>query len=207
MSREERTEQTRLDLLKAATDVFAEYGFHDATLQVIAERAGYSSASLHRHFGSKDALFLTAYEEFILARVAELDNIYVRERDAGSMAERARVFADHWTERQTDRPEFVIAALEFFVYALRHPTLKEAVATRRAAVRLALTRMLEQDARELGLDLPLPADEIALVLRELGVGLSLAKLTDPDLVRDELYGDFVELFFRQAVSDRSSTDG
>jgi hypothetical protein len=34
---------------------------------------------------------------------------------------------------------------------------------------------------------------LALVLRALGIGLAIEALVSPDAVRDDLYGDFVEL--------------
>jgi hypothetical protein len=44
------------------------------------------------------------------------------------------------------------------------------------------------------------ADEIAVVLRELGSGLALAKLADPAAIPDRLFGDFVKLFFELIIS-------
>jgi hypothetical protein len=34
------------------------------------------------------------------------------------------------------------------------------------------------------------------VIRALGVGLAIEKLTDPDAIRDELFGDFLYVLFR-----------
>ena len=42
----------------------------------------------------------------------------------------------------------------------------------------------------------MPAEDLATILRELGSGLGLAKLADPDAFRDDVFGDFVESFFR-----------
>jgi hypothetical protein len=83
---------------------------------------------------------------------------------------------------------------------MRTPHLREALAARHAAVRLALGRMLEREARDAGVELPMPAQDLATVMRELGVGLALAKLSDPDAIPDRLYGDFVELFQRLALA-------
>ena len=44
-----------------------------------------------------------------------------------------------------------------------------------------------------GAEAPLPPSELALVLRALGIGLAIEALVSPDAVRDDLYGDFVEL--------------
>ena len=191
--RAERKEETRAELVAAATRVFVERGFHAASLEQMAREAGYSTGAIYWHFGGKDELFLAVFEGYALTRVAELMEIH--ELDGGGIAERARAFADHWMAGQAADPAFVLAALEFFVHSLRTPELRDALAARQAAVRLAVGRMLEQDARAAGVVLPMPAQDIATVMRELGVGLALAKLADPDAFPDRLYGDFVEVFY------------
>ena len=42
-------------------------------------------------------------------------------------------------------------------------------------------------------------------MRELGVGLALAKLADPDTIPDRLYGDFVETFLGLVVGEAART--
>ncbi|GGN30802.1 TetR family transcriptional regulator [Streptomyces kronopolitis] len=48
---------TRLRLLDAASELFAERGYERATVRDIADRAGANQALLFRYFGSKKALF------------------------------------------------------------------------------------------------------------------------------------------------------
>ncbi|WP_406473525.1 TetR/AcrR family transcriptional regulator [Streptomyces platensis] len=48
---------TRLRLLDAASELFAERGYERATVRDIASRAGVNQALLFRYFGSKKALF------------------------------------------------------------------------------------------------------------------------------------------------------
>ena len=191
---EQRKAETRDDLVRAAGEVFVERGFHAASLQQVARRAGFTTGAIYGHFRNKDELFLAVFEQYALVRVAELAALQVT--PAGGFGARARALADQWMERHTANPEFTIVALEFAVHAIRTPQLREALAGRYAAVRLAAARMLEEDAGAAGIELPLPALDLATALRELGVGLSLAQLLDPHAVRDSLYGDFVEHFYR-----------
>jgi AcrR family transcriptional regulator len=51
--REERVEQ----ILDGAVEVFAKRGFHEASMDEIAERAGVSKPILYTHFESKDGLY------------------------------------------------------------------------------------------------------------------------------------------------------
>jgi hypothetical protein len=43
------------------------------------------------------------------------------------------------------------------------------------------------------MELAMGVDNLALVLRALGIGLAIESLVNPDTVRRDLYGDFVEL--------------
>src|SRR3989442_11650236 len=76
--REERKEETRAELVAAATRVFASRGFHGASLQEIAREAGYSTGAIYWHFSGKDDLFLAVYEAYATTRVREFEEIHAR---------------------------------------------------------------------------------------------------------------------------------
>jgi AcrR family transcriptional regulator len=61
--------RTRERILTAALEVFSAKGFHGATVDEIAERAGLGKGTVYRHFDSKKRLF----SELIRAKVAELE--------------------------------------------------------------------------------------------------------------------------------------
>lgn len=191
--REQRKEETRRDLLASAAEVFAEDGYAGASLERIARRAGFTTGAIYWHFKGKDELFLAVFEEYALTRVSELSAVHAS--GVEGLAARGRALADQWMRRQARDPRMVVVTLEFAAHAMRVPRLREELATRLAAVRLAVGRMIEEDAREAGVQLPMPAQEIATVLRELGVGLAIAQLVDPDAIPERLYGDFVETFY------------
>jgi hypothetical protein len=83
--------------------------------------------------------------------------------------------------------------VEFLANADRDPELARRFGSRSAAMRQALSRYIVQYQQEAEAQLPMPADELALVLRALGIGLAIEWLVSPDAVRHDLYGDFVEL--------------
>jgi AcrR family transcriptional regulator len=194
--REERKEETRAELIAAATKVFAKRGFYGASMEVIAAEAGYSTGALYWHFASKDDLFLAVYEEYAVMRVRELEETT---QQGSELVANARAAADNWMQRAGENEEWLVLGLEFLVHAWRNPAIGTAFATRDAAVPDALARMLKArvDANELAL--PMPAEDIALALRELGAGLAYARLADPELVRNGLFGDFVQLFFEMLL--------
>jgi AcrR family transcriptional regulator len=68
-SRLQVKQHTREKVLNAALDLFYEKGFHLATVDEIAERAGVGKGTLYRYFANKGALF----NELIKSRLEELE--------------------------------------------------------------------------------------------------------------------------------------
>ncbi|MER7696887.1 MULTISPECIES: ScbR family autoregulator-binding transcription factor [unclassified Streptomyces] len=54
--KQERAEQTRRAILRAAAEVFDEYGYAGASITRILKRAGVTAGALYFHFGSKEDL-------------------------------------------------------------------------------------------------------------------------------------------------------
>src|SRR5581483_7759600 len=63
---------TKARLLAAASELFAERGFHGTTIRDIAARAGVNVAAGHYHYGSKKALYL----EVLRAQFAEVQALF-----------------------------------------------------------------------------------------------------------------------------------
>jgi AcrR family transcriptional regulator len=78
----------RLQLLRAAQDVFVAQGFHAAAMDDIADRAGVSKPVLYQHFPGKRELYLALLEEHV-SELAER----VSEAMGGTDDNRARVDA------------------------------------------------------------------------------------------------------------------
>ena len=91
LTRAEAKNRTRQLLLDAAAQVFARKGFAGASVEEIAEAAGYSIGAVYSNFGSKEQLFLelsAAYRSDLIAQAADT----VREHGTGDR--RARAAAD-----------------------------------------------------------------------------------------------------------------
>lgn len=68
--------ERRSAIVRSATQVFAERGYHGASLRTIGERVGVSSASLVQYFGTKEGLLAAVLEEWARAsRPAGIDGL------------------------------------------------------------------------------------------------------------------------------------
>lgn len=88
---------TRERVLEAALGVFSEKGFHVATMDEVAERAGVGKGTLYRHFANKETLF----NELVRQRLDELEG-------------KARAILDGQDDVLTMITKYVRAYCEFF---------------------------------------------------------------------------------------------
>lgn len=191
-TRAEKQARTRAELIATAVEVFTRRGFHGASIEEIAEEAGYSHGAVYSNFDGKVDLFLAVLEDYMAERMRELAATQSALPDDAPLEVRARALADQWMERLANDRESVILNTEFVLYASRTPELAERFEDRSSAMYLAIARYITQYQEETGVELPLPAYSIALVLRSLGIGLAMASLVNPDAVDKDLYGDVVE---------------
>jgi AcrR family transcriptional regulator len=195
-TRAEKQARTRAELLATAAGVFARRGYGGASVEEIAEEAGYSHGAVYSNFEGKADLFLAVFEEYMAGRARELAETQVAVAPDAPLEARARALADQWMDRfASDRESFVLH-MEFIAHAGRDPELAGRFGSRSAALREAISRYIAQYQEEAGVELALPPDDLALVLRALGIGLAVEALIGPAAVRRNLYGDFVELLVR-----------
>jgi AcrR family transcriptional regulator len=193
LTRAEQQAETRARLIDAAARVFARRGFRAASVEEIAEEAGYSHGAVYSNFNGKADLFLAVFEDYMAERVRELADAQATLPQDAPLELRARALADQWMDRLAGDRESMVLHMEFIAHAGRDPELAQRFGSRSMAMREAVARYIAHYQQEAGLELAMPVDDIALVLRALGIGLAIESLVSPDTVRHDLYGDFVEV--------------
>ncbi len=72
-TRKERQARTRELLMDSAAAVASRRGIERASLDEVAERAGFTKGAVYANFANKDQLFLAMLDAHFDARLAELD--------------------------------------------------------------------------------------------------------------------------------------
>lgn len=202
-ARSERRD-ARQELLRAAADVFAERGFRDASIDEVANRAGYSKGAVYWHFASKDDLFLTLVEEHVDRPTHEMIALLMcapAERDMAPEA--SRRFAELIAGERT----WLLLENEYWSQAVRDSNLRRRYAKRRRELRTALGKALAAragtlDAGQLGIE----PERVATAIMALTIGFAQQALVDPRAVPDDLLGEMIVLIFKGLLAHAGEPD-
>ncbi|HEX5229356.1 MAG TPA: TetR family transcriptional regulator [Bryobacteraceae bacterium] len=129
-----RTEATRRALLDAARRIFARDGFEASRIEDIASATGHTRGAFYAHFSSKEDLFFALFEQEAGDRLRELRTVLERCPNAAKRLAELRKF---YVARVSDR-QWVMLALEFKLFALRHPKLRARLARTHRRIRESL---------------------------------------------------------------------
>lgn len=167
LPRAEQVEQNRAAVLAAAGRVFREFGYVGASLEAIAEEAGFSKGVIYSQFASKADLFITLLEQ----RIEERAEAQLAAVPAYAAAGDAEAFLEYVHAVSRADPRWRLAALEFRVAAARDPELnaRYARAHQRTIDGIAQTLRTLLDARGVESDFPLPVLAAAGLAFETGI--------------------------------------
>jgi AcrR family transcriptional regulator len=198
---ERRRQQTREHLLAAAAQVFAERGFHGASLDAVAAAAGFSKGAVYSNFKNKDDLFL-----------ALLEATYSREMESlRATLEASDVPADTRLGdflplilggvTQPLMPEnWSVLYMEFALFAMRNPVARRKLAELDEANISAVAGLIaKQRTRDSLADLE-SAERVARIVEALFRGIWFMKALDPDSV-DEALVESALSFVARALTD------
>lgn len=183
--------RTRGAVLAAAARVFAARGFHGASMQAIAEEAGYTQGAIYASFASKSELFLAVIDDRLDAQTSEVDAAL-----AGAEAsERLDAMNQIGAQRleAADGGRQALLGLEFLLYVVRDdPHLRGALAQRYRAADEATRRALVHAVPDLaGVDEQALAT-LALTQSLLIEGLQVRLLADPALLTADAAAALIE---------------
>jgi AcrR family transcriptional regulator len=194
LTRKEKQADTRSRLIRAAGKVFAENGLNNASIDDVAERAGFTKGAFYANFASKEELFLAMLDERFAARLEEIEATTATDE---APEEQARQAGADFSRAISADPQWERLFFEFAIHAARNDRFRaelvERYQTLRERIEELYRRRLER-VQEVD-EPPIPLDKLALMTFAMVNGMALEKMLEPDAVDDELYGSMLMIFF------------
>jgi AcrR family transcriptional regulator len=191
-TRKEQQAHTRSCLMKSAAKVFARRGLQQASIDEVAEDAGFTKGAFYANFKSKEELFLAMLDERFAERLKEIDAAVASDEAPEVQAQQAG--ADFARFLSADR-SWQRLFFEFAAYAARNEEFREELVTRHRALRERIAEVYSRRAGEVGLTPPIPFEQVSLMTFAMAHGIALEKLLEPEAVPDELFGTMLLVFF------------
>ncbi|WP_076259986.1 TetR/AcrR family transcriptional regulator [Intrasporangium flavum] len=172
-----RRQATRERVLEAAGEVFAERGFHGASVEDICERAGFTRGAFYSNFSSKDDLVLELtrrHAEGLVERIRAASK-----REHASAEEVLRDVLTALADDSRSKERWVVLTTEFTLHAIRDAGARRAWAAQQRLVRDELASVVDEVVSRQGLTLPMPTDVFVRVAMALTQGSLTQRLVEP----------------------------
>jgi AcrR family transcriptional regulator len=187
ITRSEKKARTREELLAAARTVFLRRGFHGATLEEIADEAGYTKGAVYSNFAGKDDLYLALLDAHYDRRVAAYAEMML---DEASFEDAIRAVGRFMVESDARDPDWLPTLAEFVAHAGRDESIRRAYVRTRERFLVAIADVIHALCDRHGLALLVPPLEAARASSMLARSYSAERRLDPDAVSSE---NFIEL--------------
>lgn len=185
----QRRARTRSALLRAAGRVFAERGYHGATLDDVLVEAGVSRGALYHYFRSKHDLFLALLRERLTAGLSDAGAVLGGDDLNDGRNDIITTAAAGFLDRVQRDPRWLPLLLEFLAAGSRDAEVRSAVvASFFVPAREQTTALIRHAIPEHPPGAALSGEELAVGVNALINGLALEQAFDPDAIAPDLAG-------------------
>lgn len=174
-------ERNREAVLEAAQRVFVARGYAGATLEAIAEEAGFSRGVVYSQFGSKADMFFALLDRRITERAAQNERIAKEFAGADGLRQLMRAAQQ---DAAAD-PGWAHLLVEFRALAMRDPDLNRRYAEAHARTIDGIASALEHLYEPAGVQPTVPVRSIAEFFQAGAAGIALERAANPDALPDE----------------------
>jgi AcrR family transcriptional regulator len=185
VSRAESQADTRRRLVDAAALVGARRGLAGASLDEVAQTAGFTKGAVYANFASKEALFLAVLDQRFEARMTEVEEVLRSGADPDTQARQAGA---EFSRALAADPDWQRLFFEFAVHAARDEPFRVELVARYRALRERIAAALQRRLDEAGVTSAISAHDMALMTFAMTNGVSLESLLEPDVVPGDLLG-------------------
>jgi AcrR family transcriptional regulator len=194
----------RAAILAVASRLFAEKGYGDTPTSEIAREAGVAEGTLYHHFGSKDGIFLTIFNETTDGYLAGIESLVGEGKPGAETLHDLIRF--HFGYLGMHARQFLIILRDFPEHITREK-FGGGIVRRKKFSRMTtlLAEILERGAKDGTLRLRFPARDTAEMIRGILYGTTrhrMLGIIDVPLLR---LATMIEDFFRQALSPERGT--
>ncbi|GGK64297.1 TetR/AcrR family transcriptional regulator [Nocardia camponoti] len=177
MTRKESHAQTRERLVETAKRLFLADGYNVTSLEKVATEAGFSKGAVYSNFATKHELGLAVLDVVHVERAESLAKALL---NGTAMADRVDAFA-RWADDNIGDVGWTALEVEFATSTRHMPEVRTQLAERRTTMTAMLSALIQVQADEIGFTLPVPAEDAALQLLSIGIGLGVQRAVDPNL--------------------------
>ena len=199
LTREQSKDQTRLRLLDAAQAIFMKKGFVAASVEDIAEAAGYTRGAFYSNFRSKPELFLELLRRDHESMQAELHSIF----EENVTREDMEASVLHYYSRLPRDNKYFLLWVEAKLLAARDARFRVRFNAFLHEKVEQLTEYITEFSVRVGAPLPLPAETLALGLMGLCDGMQFFFTVDPQQISGERAEEVLGNFFARVVFGRT----
>jgi AcrR family transcriptional regulator len=172
-----RRQATRDRVLEAASEVFAERGFHGATVEDICERAGFTRGAFYSNFSSKDDLVVELSRQHSEALVDRIRR--ASRRESGAAEEVLRDVFAALADETRGKEQWLVLTTEFTLHAIRDPGARRVWAAQQRRVRDELVAVVDEVLARQDLALPMPTELFVRAAISLAQGSMTQRLVEP----------------------------
>ena len=191
LTRREKQQRTRRCLLHAAAQVFSKEGLEGASVEQVAQTAGYTKGAFYANFKSKEELFLVMLDERFAHELERLDRMLAGTHEPLEEAQAAAAdFIRFASEENWPRLYF-----QFVAHAARDEEFRQELATRMGAMRGRLAELFKRWIERLNEIAPIPQEQIAAMMCFMADGFLVDRMIEPGL-DETLYSTMVVVFMR-----------
>ena len=164
-------------ILATASRLFATRGYSQTTTAEIAREAGVAEGTLYHHFGSKDGIFLTLFDETMEGYLAGIEALLARETTGRETLSAFARFHFHYVSLH--REEHLILLRDFPVHlTVEHFAKGSPQRVKLDRISRLFSRILARGKADGTLRLPFPVRETAEMLRGSFYGTTRLKMLD-----------------------------
>ncbi|HZZ46816.1 MAG TPA: TetR/AcrR family transcriptional regulator [Pseudonocardia sp.] len=177
LTRAESRARTQKLLLATAKRLFLRDGYPAASVEAIAETAGFSRGAVYSAFGSKERLCMAVLEDIYTDEISAIAKAL---GSPGTLEQRLDAF-EEWANRMIGAEGWTTLSVEFASAARRDPELLSELVAQYERVREMIAAVFSYQAHALGLNPALAPEAMGTAVFSLLIGLGLQRLVDPEI--------------------------